>query len=453
MSPKNIKENLYCIVDIETTGGQRGRHKMTEIALVLFDGEKIIDQFESLINPEMSIPYHITQLTGITNEMVANAPKFYEVAKTIVEMTKDATFVAHNVFFDYNFIQAEFRELGYTFKAKKMCTVRLARKIFPGHKSYSLGNICHDLQIPLQNRHRAMGDALATTELFKRMLSKAPEKISTIEENTSRKLSLPPHLKEDDFNNLPNTPGVYYFWNEKNDLLYVGKSKNIKTRIASHFRLNIKRPKDIELKNTVHRITYEETGSDLIAKIYECHLIKSLRPFFNVSLRQKNFPYTLQLKHNNQNIAELQAVKSVATDPHAIQLKSSQHAKKIINKFYKDEFGLTYESYFFEKQRDLFIQTIGIQKYNQKFENFLNYLKYPQSDFAIAFTGRKDKETCFLEIRDSVIQKIEFRKKDETVESINLIEDAEMRNMFVSYIASKRPKIIPLSSDQEVEFI
>lgn len=440
-------ERQYCIVDIETTGGQRGRHKMTEIAIVRFDGEKIVDRFESLINPEMSIPYHITRLTGITNEMVADAPKFYEVAKQIVEMTKDSIFVAHNVFFDYNFIQAEFRELGYTFKAPKMCTVRLARKIFPGHKSYSLGNICQDLGIEIKARHRAMGDAEATTELFKQMIEKSPDLITTIEEKTAKRLSLPPHLNEEDFENLPNRPGVYFFWNDKEELLYVGKSKEIKKRISSHFRLDIKRPKDIELKNSVRRITFEETGSDFIAKIYECHLIKKLEPFFNVSLRKRNFPYTLEVHEDKEGLADFKIVKAKDLAPTAIHLKSLQHAKKIINKFYKDEFGLTYESHLFQMQREIFVKTLTSDVYNKKFHDFLTYLSYPHDNFSIAFAGRTQKEKCFLEIRDAKLHGLRYSKQSKESDSgenefIKINEDAEMRNMFISYLAKQRPKII-----------
>jgi DNA polymerase-3 subunit epsilon len=440
-------ERQYCIVDIETTGGQRGRHKMTEIAIVRFDGEKIIDRFESLLNPEMSIPYHITQLTGITNEMVADAPKFYEIAKKIVEMTQDTIFVAHNVFFDYNFVQAEFRDLGYTFKARKMCTVRLARKIFPGHKSYSLGNICKDLGIDIKARHRAMGDAEATTELFRQMIQKSPDLVTTVEEQNSKKLSLPPHLKQEDFDNLPNRPGVYFFWNEKEELLYIGKSKEIKKRISSHFRLNIKRQKDIELKNSVHRITYEETGSDFIALIYECHLIKKLEPFFNVSMRKRNYPYTLDIVYDENGFADFKIIKAKDLLPTAIHLKSKQHAKKIIDKFYKDEFGLTYESHLFQNQREIFLKTLGQDAYNQRFENFLNYLAYPHENFSIAFNGRKDNEKCYLEVKDSQLHGLRYISKDKKTqehdnEFIKIQEDADMRNLFISYLAKQRPKLL-----------
>ena len=163
----------YAVVDIETTGSLRKGHRITEIAIFIFDGEKVIDSFTSPINPEVDIPYTITLLTGIDNSLVADAPKFYQVAKEIVEITEGCIFVAHNVFFDYNFIKHEFSSLGYNFSRKKLCTGRLARKYLPGQKSYSLGNVCKDLQIEISARHRAYGDAAATVELFKMILVKA----------------------------------------------------------------------------------------------------------------------------------------------------------------------------------------------------------------------------------------------------------------------------------------
>jgi DNA polymerase-3 subunit epsilon len=152
---------VYAIVDIETTGGSSRFEKITEIAIYQHDGEKITDKFISLINPERNIPYFITNLTGITNEMVEDAPKFYEIAKRIIEFTEDRIFVAHHARFDYSFIREEFKSLGYNFKRNILDTVTLGRKLLPGHRSYSLGNICRDLNIEINGRHRAEGDALA----------------------------------------------------------------------------------------------------------------------------------------------------------------------------------------------------------------------------------------------------------------------------------------------------
>lgn len=162
---------MYAVVDIETTSGSPKSGKITEIAIYIYNGTEITEEFVSLVNPECEIPYYITNITGITNQMVANAPKFYEIAKEIVNITSNKIFVAHNVNFDYNFIKKEFKELGYHFSRKKMCTVQLSRKYIPGHSSYSLGKICADLGIPINGRHRAAGDAFATVQLLSKILN------------------------------------------------------------------------------------------------------------------------------------------------------------------------------------------------------------------------------------------------------------------------------------------
>ncbi|KAB2868001.1 MAG: 3'-5' exonuclease [Bacteroidales bacterium] len=163
---------MYAVVDIETSGGRAQVDKITEIAIYIHDGRRVVDEFATLINPEVSIPPFITNLTGINNQMVANAPKFYEVAKQIVLITEGKLFVAHNAQFDYGFIQAEFKRLGYDYQRQTLCTVKMSRKIIPGLKSYSLGNLCQSVGIPINNRHRAAGDALATTKLLDLLLEK-----------------------------------------------------------------------------------------------------------------------------------------------------------------------------------------------------------------------------------------------------------------------------------------
>jgi DNA polymerase III subunit epsilon len=163
---------MYSVIDIETTGTSNKTGKIIEIAIILFNGQYITDSFVSLINPECYIPSFITQITGISNEMVAQAPKFYEIAKQVVQLTSNKIFVAHNASFDYNFIRKEYNDLGYDFARKTICTVQLSRKLLPGHASYSLGKLCNDLNIEIIGRHRAEGDALATVELLKKLLAK-----------------------------------------------------------------------------------------------------------------------------------------------------------------------------------------------------------------------------------------------------------------------------------------
>jgi DNA polymerase-3 subunit epsilon len=167
---------LYAIIDIETTGNSNKSGKITEIAIFIHDGFEIIDSFSSLINPECYIPDFITRLTGIDNDMVRSAPRFYEVARKVVEMTIDTVFVAHNVSFDYKFIQEEFNRLGYDYQRKTMCTVRMGRKYLPGHRSYSLGKLCDELGISINGRHRAAGDALATVKLFEIIMDRKTQK-------------------------------------------------------------------------------------------------------------------------------------------------------------------------------------------------------------------------------------------------------------------------------------
>ena len=166
---------MFIIIDIETTGNNPKFSSITELAIFQHNGQNVTNYYSTLINPGIDIPYYITKLTGIDNEMVKNAPKFYEVARYIVELTAGRTFVAHNVQFDYRFLKEEFSRLGYNFNRKTLCTVQLSRELLPGHKSYSLGKLCSDLGIEINGRHRASGDALATTKLFEILLKKNEE--------------------------------------------------------------------------------------------------------------------------------------------------------------------------------------------------------------------------------------------------------------------------------------
>jgi DNA polymerase-3 subunit epsilon len=282
---------MYAIVDIETTGGSPLYEKITEIAIFVHDGEKIIDEFTTLINPEKTIPYYITGMTGITNEMVADAPKFYEVAKKIIELTENKTFVAHNVNFDYNFIKSEFRNLGYNFQREQLCTVKLSRKLIPGHRSYSLGNICGALGIEINGRHRAAGDALATTKLFEILIGiKKLQSVNGFEKEDRGVLH--PSLDNEKINKLPDEPGVYYLYNDKNDIIYIGKSKNIKARVLSH--LGPSRSKTaIKMRQEIADVAYELTGSELVALLLESSEIKAHKPLFNRMQRRSLSHYAI----------------------------------------------------------------------------------------------------------------------------------------------------------------
>lgn len=277
---------MYAIIDVETTGTGASYGKITEIAIVLHNGVEVTETFTTLINPECNIPYNITRLTGITNDMVASAPKFYEVAKKIIELTAGKIFVAHNAMFDYSFIKEEFKRLGYDFKRKTICTVKLGRKLLPGHRSYSLGNICADLEILITDRHRAIGDALATAKLFEIILN----------QNNLLESSLFTHqtytLSNEKIGSIPGKTGVYYFYDSQNTIIYIGKSNDIHQRVLTHLN-NSQTKKAIEMRDRIADVSWEETGSELVALLLESSEIKKHKPLYNRSQRRSAFNFGL----------------------------------------------------------------------------------------------------------------------------------------------------------------
>lgn len=279
---------MYAILDIETTGGSPKAERITEIAIYFHDGIKITDEWSTLINPERNIPHFITQLTGITNEMVAGAPKFYDIARELVERTENHVIVGHNVKFDYSFIKGEFSRLGYNYHRETLCTIKLSKRIIPGHKSYSLGRICQELGIPINDRHRATGDALATVKLFELLLERSGE--GGAEENrflnkSEKYKNLNGNLTVEDIESLPEGTGTYYFFDEKNTLLYIGKSKNIRTRVLSHLG-NKETKRSMDMQERISSVSYELTGSELIALLKESEEIKRNKPIYNRAQRR-----------------------------------------------------------------------------------------------------------------------------------------------------------------------
>jgi DNA polymerase-3 subunit epsilon len=266
-------------------------NRITEIAILVHDGTQVVDRYETLVNPQSSIPYSISRLTGIYDHMVENAPKFYEIAKKVVEITEDCIFVAHNVNFDYNVIRKEFQDLGFDFTRKKLCTIRLARKLIPGLPSYSLGKLCGQLGIQIHDRHRAMGDAEATAILFEKMikLDSDDSVFLSFLKPRSREATLPPKLPKVVFDGLPESTGVYYFRNEEDDIIYVGKALNIKKRVLSHFY--DRKNREITMCQQTSNITYEVTGSELVALLLESSEIKRHYPTFNRAQRRSNEGY------------------------------------------------------------------------------------------------------------------------------------------------------------------
>lgn len=297
---------MFAIVDIETTGGYASGNSITEIAIAIHDGERMIDYFETLINPEAPIPRYIQALTGINNAMVSQAPLFEDVAPKIYGLLHDKVFVAHNVNFDYSFVKHQLGQYGYELDTKKLCTVRLARKVLPGHPSYSLGNLCRCLQIEIEQRHRAGGDALATVRLFECILKNDCDgEIKNMLKGKAKEQFLPPHLPVEKVAQLPPLPGVYYFHNSKGKIVYVGKAKDLKKRVNSHFSNNKPGKQKQDFLREIYNISFQVCGSELMAFILESIEIKRLWPLYNRSLKGFQQSYGLYMYEDGRGYQRL----------------------------------------------------------------------------------------------------------------------------------------------------
>lgn len=286
---------MYAILDIETTGGKYNEEGITEIAIYKFDGHKVVDQFITLVNPEKEIQPFVVNLTGINNAMLKNAPKFYEIAKRIIEITEDCSIVAHNANFDYRILKTEYDRLGFDFKRNTLCTVELSRKLIPDQNSYSLGKLCKAIGIPMSDRHRANGDALATVQLFKLLLEKDSDK-TIIESSTklydsARTAEKLTKLLEP----LPTEMGVFYLHKDSGDVIFIGKGNNIKNEVTIQFLKTSKRSKKIQ-ERTIS-ISYESTGNELITSLKYYLELEINRPKYN--LRNYKKLSTESFNHEN----------------------------------------------------------------------------------------------------------------------------------------------------------
>ena len=298
----------YAVVDLETTGGMFKRDRITEVGIVIFDGEKVIETYQSFVNPERSIPPQITRLTGITNYMVMYAPKFYEIAKEIVLKTEGCIFVAHNVRFDYMFLRAEFERLGFTYTRRQLCTCRLSRTTFTDFESHSLGNLIKQFGIQVEHRHRALDDAKAATVVLQKCLEvNDGADIKTMVNQGIQESKLPPNISIDELHELPETCGVYYLYDVHLEIIYIGKAKNLKKRIFQHFEGMTN--KSSKLAREVNSITFEETGSELISLVFEAHEIKLHYPRINKQLRRKSFQYAVYSEMGLDGYIRFTAVK------------------------------------------------------------------------------------------------------------------------------------------------
>jgi DNA polymerase III subunit epsilon len=398
---------MYAIVDIETTGGHASANGITEVAICLHDGKKITQRYSTLVNPGREIPVYISALTGITNEMVQSAPTFEDVAADIYHLLHGQIFVAHNVNFDFSFLRYHLGIAGYDLQCNKLCTVRLGRKILPGMPSYSLGKLCRHLGIENQSRHRACGDAEATATLFSILLSSDTENhISEALKQRSREQLLPANLPKKDIDQLPYTPGVYYFHNEKGKVIYVGKARNIKKRVCSHFTGNNPGFQRQEFLRNIFHVTYQSCGTELIAFVLEAIEIKRLWPKYNRSLKRFEHAYGLYAFEDQNGYTRLAVDKRRKLTSPLYTCNSLLDGRNLLNRLI-DEFELCPKLCFIQTNygpctgaRKHLCACQGletVEEYNQRVNLAIGELKGALPTFAIRDEGRQmDEHSCIL---------------------------------------------------------
>ncbi|WP_343705990.1 exonuclease domain-containing protein [Flavobacterium sp.] len=451
---------MYAILDIETTGGQFNEEGITEIAIYKFDGHEVVDQFISLVNPEIPIQPFVVKLTGINNAMLRSAPKFYEVAKRIIEITQDCVIVAHNASFDYRILRTEFRRLGYDFEAKTLCTVELAKKLIPEQPSYSLGKLVRSLGIPMADRHRASGDAMATTKLFKMLLEKDVEKTIVkdfIKLEVEKGIS-PKFL--DILNQMPAKTGVYYIYKEDGTLIYIGKSQNIKKRVNQHFTGVTTKSKRIQAE--VFTITYDETGSELIALLKESQEVKVNRPRYNRSQKKTVFPVALYAEKDSNGYINLKLEKADGRKKEITSYVSLQEGKNALFKITAKYHLCQKLTGLYQTKKECFqykikecdgacIGEITPEVYNLRVQQFISENSFENKSMVLIDRGRNVNERSAILIENGTYIGYAYYDLNYQITNIDILKNIlvpmqhnrDVKNIIQSYIRkSKSLKIL-----------
>ena len=342
------------LLDCETTGGRAKYHRVIEIGLLVIENGQLVETWQSFINPETIIPRHIQKLTGISLKMLENAPKFGEISELLQEKLKDRTLVAHNARFDYSFLKSEFERAGIAYSTKPLCSVKMSRNLYPQFKRHGLSEIIRRFDLNIENRHRALDDAQMIYGFFiKTSAIYSPQEISACCKQLLKRPSLPPLLNPDDISKIPNTAGVYYFYSQQGELLYVGKSVNLRNRVLSHFSSDYKNSKEFQMSQKTAHVTFETTPSDFGAQIRESHQIKSLSPLYNRRLRKTRKLYQYKSTTNADGYLRLdtEAVSSTAPSDQQFGLFRSPRQATIQLEKLADQYFLCHQLIGLEKPK------------------------------------------------------------------------------------------------------
>ena len=456
---------MYAILDIETTGGKYNEEGITEIAIYKFDGHEVVDQVISLVNPERPIQPFVVGLTGINNDMLRNAPKFYEIAKRILEITQDCILVAHNAKFDYRILRTEFRRLGYEYERETLCSVELSKKLLPGHASYSLGKLTKALGIPISSRHRADGDAIATVKLFKLLLQKDVDKeIIKANIKTKPKSSLDTKLIRI-VEELPSSTGVYYMHDDDGEIIYVGKSKNIRKRLNQHF--TGESVKSREMQNEVYAVTYEATGNELVALLKENQEIKKLKPKYNRALKRSVFNYGLYQTYDDNGYLKLYYSKNQTKKTPITTFTNKNQARSFMDRII-EEFGLCLNltgisnsdsacfNYSIKKCFGACVSEESPEVYNKRIQAIIDKYSFSNQNMIVVDRGRETSEKSALLIENGIFMGVGYFDLNHQISHPDIIRsiitpmenDRDAQHIIQSYMRrNKRLKIVKLQAD------
>ena len=430
----------YAVVDIETTGGNAGGSRITEIAVLIHNGKEVIERWETLVNPQQHIPLYITALTGISNEMVYEAPLFQDIAKELFYLLSNRVFVAHNVNFDYSFVRHQLEEAGYKWTAPKLCTVRAARKIKPGLPSYSLGNLCRSLDISLENRHRAGGDADATAVLLSLLINDGALEIQKMIKKTAPDQRLPPNLPPEDFENLPEKPGVYYFYNAQKKVVYIGKAVNLKKRVASHFSGHKITPQRQHFLRDIHGISFEVCATELMALLLECSEIKKLWPIYNTALKRFEPKYGLY-EYTARNSYRYFAVGKVSKLMPCIEVFSTINEGISLLRNLQEQFALDYRfcKYAVNTESEgVVVNNLSdlplVEKHNQQVQQAVNFVTELKPSYYILDKGRTKNEQSCIWVQDGHFYGMGYISNEAVVTAVEELKDFLTRYRSNTYI-------------------
>lgn len=425
-----MKKMEYAIVDIETTGGNAGGSRITEIAVIIHNGKEVTDRWETLVNPQQHIPLYITALTGISNEMVYEAPLFQDIAKELFNLLSNRIFVAHNVNFDYSFVRHQLEEAGFKFTAPKLCTVRAARKIKPGLPSYSLGNLCRFLDISLENRHRAGGDADATAVLLSLLLKNDGEgEIQKMIKKTAADQRLPANLSPEDFERLPEKPGVYYFYNQQKKVIYVGKAVNIKRRVASHFTGHKITPQRQHFLRDIHGISFEVCATELMALLLECTEIQKLWPIYNKALKRFEPKFGL-FEYTARNGYRYLAVGKVSKQQPCIEFFGTVNECINLLRSLQEKFNLDYRfcKYAVTVEKEgILVQDLSdlpeVDFHNLQVQKAVDSITENKASFYIKDKGRNADECSFVYVEQGHFNGMGYISNEAVVKDAEQLKD------------------------------